>query len=335
LTIGYHHPRREAVVVAAGLNLELRGGELVCLLGPNGAGKSTLMRTIAGLQPALSGDVRLAGDPPSELPARELARRLSIVLTERVDPGNLSAWDLVALGRHPYTDWWGNLTEADHQVVTWAIRAVGGGNLAHRPVTELSDGERQKFMVARALAQQPMLMLLDEPTAFLDLPRRVEIMGLLRRLARETGQAILLSTHDLDLALRSADRLWLLSSDGVMQTGAPEDLILSGGFERVFASEGVTFDPYTGSFRMVRETAGVIRLRGEGMTGLWTTRALEREGFCVDPVAPQAGDDASAHPLVAVETDDGGTCWRLHRPGEADQSFASLHGLLQALRGDT
>lgn len=250
LTIGYRHAGRADGVVAAHLNLSLQRGELVCLLGPNGAGKSTLMRTLAGLQPPLGGKVWLDGDEPSALPARELARRLSIVLTERVDVGNLSAQELVALGRHPYTDWWGNLTAHDAEVVRWAIRAVGAVSLADRPVQELSDGERQKIMVARALAQEPLLIMLDEPTAFLDLPRRVELMGLLRSLARQTGRAILLSTHDLDLALRSADRLWLLSVEGKMATGAPEDLVLSGAFQETFASEGVAFDQYSGSFRI-------------------------------------------------------------------------------------
>src|SRR5690606_15556372 len=143
--------------------LVLERGELVCLLGPNGAGKSTLMRTLAGLQPALSGEVWLDGQRPADLSARALAQRLSIVLTERIDVGTLSAAELVALGRHPYTDWWGNLTPHDGEVVRWAIRAVGAGVLADRPVQELSDGERQKIMIARALAQEPQLILLDEP----------------------------------------------------------------------------------------------------------------------------------------------------------------------------
>ncbi|MEZ4635407.1 MAG: ABC transporter ATP-binding protein [Caldilineaceae bacterium] len=192
LTIGYRHAGRADVVVSHDLDLRLRRGELVCLLGPNGAGKSTLMRTLAGLQPALGGSILLDGDAPGDLTAREMARRLSIVLTERVDVGNLSAQELVALGRHPYTDWWGNLTPHDEEVVRWAVRAVGAGALAERPILELSDGERQKVMIARALAQEPLLILLDEPTAFLDLPRRVEVMGLLRALARHTGRAILL-----------------------------------------------------------------------------------------------------------------------------------------------
>ncbi|RME55087.1 MAG: ABC transporter ATP-binding protein, partial [Caldilineae bacterium] len=281
LTIGYRRSRRPDVVVAKGLNLALHPGELVCLLGPNGAGKTTLMRTLAGLQPALAGAVTLDGASLPALRPRQVARRLSVVLTEPVDVGNLTGRGLTALGRHPYTDWTGGLSPEDWQIVDQALRAVGAEALAERPVLELSDGERQKILIARALAQEPLVMLLDEPTAFLDLPRRVEIMAVLHRLAQEEGRAVLLSTHDLDLALRTADRLWLLGADGTFHTGGPEELVLNGVFERVFASEGVAFDPYTGSFRMVRSSSGVVHLVGDGLASLWTARALERLGYQV------------------------------------------------------
>ncbi|HRJ41493.1 MAG TPA: ABC transporter ATP-binding protein, partial [Caldilineaceae bacterium] len=161
LAIGYRLPRREERVVASALQVEVEAGEMVCLLGPNGAGKSTLMRTLAGLQPALSGAVWLDGARLESLSARELARRLSIVLTDRVDVGNLSAFGLVSLGRHPYTSWSGGLSETDRAAVRSALDAVGAATLSQRPVLELSDGERQKVMIARALAQEPKLILLD------------------------------------------------------------------------------------------------------------------------------------------------------------------------------
>lgn len=326
LTIGYDQGKRPSRVVASGLNASLNGGELVCLLGPNGAGKSTLMRTIAGMQPPLNGRIQLNGRGIGDYGARELARELSIVLTERVSTGTMTAYGLVALGRHPYTDWRGQLSVRDEEVVGWALRMVGAVGLAQRDVNELSDGERQKIMIARALAQEPALMVLDEPTAFLDLPRRVEVMAILRQLARDQNRAILLSTHDLDLALRSADRLWLLPDEGPMRVGAPEDLVLSGAFAETFRSEGVVFDAYTGSFQIHRQQRGVIGLAGEGLTAVWATRALEREGFCVD-------GDSSLPVQVRVVGVDGRVRWTLTR-SQQTQSGETIAALLAALKGE-
>lgn len=275
LSIGYHER-----VVAEHLTLSLQRGELVCLLGPNGAGKSTLMRTLAGMQKPLGGQVLLAEQDVHHLKGRDLAQRLSIVLTERPNVGLLNGYALVALGRHPYTDWTGKLSRYDEAVVRWAVDAVNAGDIAGQPINEMSDGQRQKFMIARALAQESDLILLDEPTAYLDLPRRVEIMQLLRHLAHETGRAILLSTHDLDLALRSADSLWLMS-EGVIQSGTPEDLVLNGAFESAFAGDGIQFDRRTGSFTVHRPAQNPIAVQGEGIAYIWTCRALERAGFTV------------------------------------------------------
>lgn len=282
LTIGYKTSRKTVWCVASDISVSLLAGELVCLLGPNGAGKSTLLRSLAGMQPPINGEVRLLGDNVYKLAPQELAKRLSLVLTEKVDVGMLSAYTLVSLGRHPYTDWWGNLTPEDEAIVHWAIKSVGALHLAPRHVSELSDGERQKIMIARALAQSPIVMLLDEPTAFLDLPRRVEIMQLLRQLARKTKQAILLSTHDLDLALRLADKVWLLTTNGILHVGAPEDLVLSGAFADTFNTEGVEFDANSGEFHLHRFQKGEINLIGEGIAVVWTIRALKRAGFQVN-----------------------------------------------------
>ncbi len=302
LCIGYAPRGRPRLEVAAHLEVELFTGELVCLLGPNGAGKSTLVRTLAGLQMPLGGEVLLRGGDLHALTESERARLLGLVLTERVDAGNLSAHALAGLGRYPYTGWDGRLSPADEEVVRWALAAVGAGDLAARSVGELSDGERQKVMIARALAQEPAVLLLDEPTAFLDLPRRVEIVQLLRRLAGGGDRAVLLSTHDLDLALRCADRLWLLPPGGPLQTGAPEDLVLSGAFQRTFA--GVEFNPATGSFQLEQEPEGEVGLQGEGLDALWTARALERAGFRVD-------GSGNAEVRVEIVHQDGGTAWRL------------------------
>jgi iron complex transport system ATP-binding protein len=233
------------------------------------------------MQPPIAGEVKLLENDIYKLPPQELAKLLSLVLTEKIDVGMLSAYALVSMGRYPYTDWWGKLTPEDEDIINWAIKSVGAVNLAPRNVSELRDGERQKIMIARALAQSPMVMLLDEPTAFLDLPRRVEIMQLLRQLARDTNQAILLSTHDLDLALRLADKIWLLGTNGILHVGAPEDLILSGAFADTFKSEGVEFDIFSGEFHLHTLYKGEINLIGEGIAAIWTIRALKRVGFTV------------------------------------------------------
>jgi iron complex transport system ATP-binding protein len=312
LSIGY--PK---FTVAHDINVSLYAGELVCLIGPNGAGKSTLMRTLAAMQQPISGSTTLLGDDVQKLEARELARRLGIVLTDRIDAGLLSGYALVALGRHPYTDWAGQLSTHDEAVVRWAVEAVGASDLAPRYISELSDGERQKLMIARALAQEPAVMLLDEPTAYLDLPRRVEIMLLLRGLARKTERAILLSTHDLDLALRNADRIWLMPKGGDLQIGAPEDLVLSGAFERAFASEGVQFDRRTGSFKPQIETTKTIAVQGDGIRLIWTIRALERAGYAIS-------NDASQQVSIGSEN------WILQN-GESQSEFDSLHQLVMIL----
>lgn len=316
LTIGY--PRR---TVARDLALTLEPGELVCLLGPNGAGKSTLMRTLAGMHPPLAGKVLLQGENVARLPARELAKRLSVVLTEHVDVGAISGRELVELGRYPYTDWMSRQTDRDRRAVRWALEAVDGLALAERSLHELSDGERQKMYIARALAQEPAVMMLDEPTAFLDLPRRVEIMHLLRTLARETRRAILLSTHDLDLALRNADRVWLLSKSGELHVGAPEDLVLNGAFEKAFAGAGAAFDVQSGAFVTQIERRGAVSLVGEGVAALWTARALEREGYAIEPLSDT---------VVRVMDAEGQAQWHA-RAGGVETDCASIYTLLAFL----
>lgn len=279
LAIGYKLAGQAAATVVDAIQVTLHPGELTCLIGPNGAGKSTLMRTLAGMQPPLAGCVLLGGEELHRLPPAQVAKQLAVVLTERVDVGNLSAYALVALGRHPYTDWRGRLREQDEAVVRQALITVGAGHLAARPLNQLSDGERQKVLIARALAQEPEVLILDEPTAFLDLPRRVEIMHLLHSLARAGKRAILLSTHDLDLALRMADRLWLLPTGGPLTVGLPEELALNGALAKAFQSEGVEFDNEQGAFKVQRHPCGPIGLTGHGAAALWTARALERLGY--------------------------------------------------------
>ncbi|MCC6906049.1 MAG: ABC transporter ATP-binding protein [Anaerolineae bacterium] len=327
LSTGYRSGAHRSRQVSHGLTLTLCPGELVCLIGPNGAGKSTLIRTLAGMHSSLRGAITLGGRRIDALSRRELAQAVSVVLTGRIEAGDMTVAQLVSLGRYAHTNWFGTLTEADRRVIHEAMEAVGILSLAERNVGELSDGEQQKTLIARALAQDPAVLLLDEPTAYLDLPHRVEVMKTLRGLARHGGRAILLSTHDLDLALRSADRLWLMASDGSLHTGAPEDLVLSGVFQNTFHREGVSFDPYTGSFSMSNDQSGVVALNGSGIPALWTTRALERVGFCVVENAIHSVDV----PQVTLEGSERAVRWRITHAGRS-QYADSIHMLIIILQ---
>jgi len=227
LRVGYRRGRRERVIVPA-VTAELPAGTFAALVGANGAGKSSLLRTTAGLLPPLAGSVRIAGAAGTltdlhRLSARERAQRLGVVLTERLDLSVLTAYDVIALGRLPYTDWLGRLSAVDHTAIADAIDAVGAGALAGERFHELSDGQRQRVLIARALAQQPAVIVLDEPTAFLDVTGRAAITRLLRAIAHQTGRAILASTHELALALELADQIWVLH-DGQLVAGTLENI---------------------------------------------------------------------------------------------------------------
>jgi len=225
LSIGYT-AKHSVKVVAESISDTIRSGELTCLLGENGVGKSTLLRTLSGFLPPLSGDIFILGKPLGDYKERELATVIGVVLTERTNLQNMTVTELVGMGRSPYTGFWGRLSAEDRRKVGEALDLVGIAALRNRLVQTLSDGERQKVMIAKALAQETPIIFLDEPTAFLDYPSKVEILRLLGRLSRDFGKTIFLSTHDLELALRVADRVWLMSRQGGVQTGLPANLIV-------------------------------------------------------------------------------------------------------------
>jgi iron complex transport system ATP-binding protein len=319
LAVGYKSRGSEYIVLDE-LNLSVRPGELVCLLGINGAGKSTLLRTISRIQPPLSGNVELDGVDLRQLSQMDLARRLGVVLTERPLVGALTARRVVELGRYPYLNWTGKMAPRDHEVVDWAINAVAADYLASRDSSSLSDGERQRFMIARALAQEPALLLLDEPTAFLDVPSRVELMGLLRRLAREENLAIVISTHDLELALRMADTLWLVADRRRLHTGTPEDMILAGSIANTFQGESIRFHPEERAFRMVTGARGCAVVHGEGLHAILAAAVLEREGYQVVADAPEALRITLAAGSTRWHVDSGGA----RHEGDGFESLASF-----------
>lgn len=234
LSIGYPLTLGKRKVVHASLDLRLHAGEVTCLLGLNGCGKSTLLKTLCGFQKPLGGEILLKGRPLSSYSRGELSTLVGVVLTEKTSAGGISVYELVSLGRYPHTDFFGQLKEKDHSVIAQSLDAVGIIDKADRYIAELSDGERQKAFIAKALAQECPIIILDEPTAFLDVSSKIETMQLLGNLAHNQGKSILLSTHDLDLALRTSDLIWLLNSQDPLTCGSPQELIADGAFERYF-----------------------------------------------------------------------------------------------------
>lgn len=341
LSAGYGSRRGRHITITGPLSISISEGQLICLLGPNGAGKSTLLRTLAGLQPALGGSIRLGEDdhPPdnndpatnigltgnsrtTHLPPEQLAKKISLVLTDSVKYSNLTVYSLVTLGRYPYTGWLGTLNEEDRRIIAWALQVTGIEAYVDRKIGTLSDGESQKVMLARALAQDTPLMMLDEPTAHLDLPSRIQIMQLLHKMARETNKGILLSTHELDLALQVADEVWLLQPGGRLDKGVPEDLVLNGTFESVFNKEGILFDKHTGAFYIHGGNTKSIGLIGDGVAAFWTKRALQREGFNTTPARSDITITVSEEPYPT---------WILDTPA-GSQNFTQLASLLETLR---
>lgn len=241
VSIGYRTRHKKSIVVAEGINATLKSGLLTCLVGPNGIGKSTLMRTITGFQPRLGGDISIDSVSIDDLNDKQLARTISVVLTTKPDILNMNVTEIVGLGRSPYTGFFGSLTTTDHNIVDEAIEMVGIKHLKKRKIHTLSDGERQKVMIAKALAQQTPIIVLDEPTAFLDYPSKVEMMLLLYRLSRETNKMIFLSTHDMELALQTADTLWLMNKKE-LHVGTPRQLADNGELSIFLEHQGIDFD---------------------------------------------------------------------------------------------
>lgn len=303
LSVGYRHHQSEQVLFEK-IDLSLAPGKLTCFMGPNGIGKSTLIRVLAGLQQPLHGEIAVQGE-----------KNIALVLTDKVRATHLTVWDLVGFGRYPYLPWGITFSSEDKEVIRQSIGDVGITSLADQKIDELSDGQLQLAMIARALAQETPLLLLDEPTAHLDLNHRVEIMRLLLHLCRTKNKTILVATHELDLALQTADQIWLATPDKKIKTGIPEDLVLDGSFDDIFQFKG--FDLKTGKIQHVASQLRSIQLTGEGFGFLWTKNALERAGFSVT-----GGGDIA----VVVSEKNKNLSWQMDR-----HSFGSISDLLDHL----
>ena len=254
LRIGYAGKHGEQKVVADNINASLLTGELACLIGPNGIGKSTLLQTLCAFLPKLGGEIFINGQEIATYKDAELSRLIGVVLTSKPNLQNMTVEELVAMGRSPYTGFWGTLSDNDRAIVAEAMEMVGIGGLKQRLVQTLSDGERQKTMIAKALAQQTSIIFLDEPTAFLDYPSKVDTMRLLYRLSKETGKTVFLSTHDLELTLQIADKVWLMGDDGI-HIGTPRELADNGSLAQFVERDGISFDAASMRVKVVDKSA--------------------------------------------------------------------------------
>ncbi len=324
LEIGYKKSK-STISVLSDINISLKPGELVCFMGPNGIGKSTLLRTISGVQAPLRGEILVHKKPVQKLTLNERAKYISVVFTERAAHANLSVYELICLGRYPYTNWSGTLDVEDKAIIEKTIALTGIGPLLDKKLHTLSDGQLQKAMIGRALAQDSGIMILDEPTAHLDLNNRLQVMHLLLEMAHSTQKSILVATHELDLALQTADKLWLASRENSIISGSPEDLVLNGAIEKTFKDESSRFDLFSGRFKMNRLSHSYVALSGPAPAVKWTEHALERAGFKV-----KENNKTSEFPSIEIKMEAEAYLWKLTKNG-IESCYNSIEALVDEL----
>src|SRR5690554_4360446 len=288
VSIGY--PAKGAPrIIQSGMNLTAARGELIALIGRNGCGKSTLLRSLACLQPIYEGVIWLNKENLTAMKVTSRAKWVSVVLTDQQATASFTVRELVSIGRDPYTGWLGSLSERDNRVVSQAIEMTYLNGFEERNIHELSDGERQRVFIARALAQDTPIILLDEPTSHLDLPNRINIMLLLQKLARDAKKTIFISTHELETAMQVSDKLWLMDKGKGVSVGVPEDMVLDGNFDTVFHHPSFEFDKEYGSFVVQKRLDQPITTHvknPDGLVARWTTKALSRKGYQITADAP-------------------------------------------------
>ena len=298
LTVGYRKGNSTSPVIS-GLNLSLSRGKLVALIGANGIGKSTLLRTLVGNQPPLEGEVSISGIRIGEISRKNLSLLLGIVNTERTQAGALTVREVVSLGRQPYTGFLAILSKNDKSIVEKAMQDAGILHKASSFLAELSDGERQKVMIAKALAQCTPIIILDEPTAFLDVASRMETMLLLHNLAHKQNKAVLLSSHDLSQSMMLADELWVVTNDQKIISGNTEDVVLSGAMDSIFASSIISFDLLQGDFCINLDSQYDIKLNcNDKILKKWIGNALKRNGYGI------SNDEACKNEITAISPNE-------------------------------
>lgn len=317
VSIGYGTGRNDKKLVQ-NLDLTVSERQLIVLVGPNGVGKSTLLRTIAGLQKPLCGSIQLFNKPTNNLNPKMLAHYVSVVLTSQIDTGYVTASELIAMGRLPHTGWLGTFSSLDRQKVSSAVKQTKVDHLLDKPVYQLSDGERQKIMIARALAQDTPIMILDEPTTHLDITNQMNIIQLLRSLVKTQNKCIILATHNIELALQVSDRMWLMHH-GTMEDGTPEDLVLNGALAQAMSTDLAPFNPERGTFQVQHSSTYPIVLKGTGIRAHWTQRALERAGYYVQ--------NEGAVAVEIADEDD----WLIYHNNQFIRSVDSIGSLLYQL----
>lgn len=278
LEIGFSRDRKMPLSLMSDISLSANEGEFIALIGQNGIGKSTLLKTLVKLHPCLSGEIFMQGKRIQDFSMHDFSKFVGYVSTEVIRTGNLKVQDLVSLGRYPYTNWIGKLTNHDQEMVDSALEMVGLNGLKHKNITEVSDGERQRAMIARTIAQDTKILILDEPTAFLDLPNRYDVLHLLKSLSHNQGKTIIFSTHDLGLVLHEVDKIWVMTESGVLE-GCPEDLALSQAFDQLFPDSPISLDAKSGNFVYPFVPYKKIRVKGKGDRFNWTKKALERNSY--------------------------------------------------------
>lgn len=319
LKIGYVTGRHEKVILPS-LNACANKGELIAVIGRNGIGKSTLLRTLTGLQPSLGGEIYYNGKNIKDHSRIDLAQKVGYISTEIVKVSNMSLYDLVSLGRFPHTNWMGKIDAKNHEAIMDAIEKTAMSAFCDRFISELSDGERQRAMIARILAQDTGVMVMDEPTAFLDIGSKYEILHLMHVLSREREKTIIFSTHDLQMAISQSDKIWLMLDNELIE-GAPEDLMIEGVFDHLFDSSPVRFNSEQGTFSFRIEEKGSIFIEGDGIKRHWTEKAINRAGYSVS--------EEKNIPFIIIPSGSD-SVWKLSGQ-HIEEKFESLYDLISYL----